>query len=118
MKEISADQYAGGGVAPASGSAGAGQADVFEPQHVLVFKSQHCTPPASAGQVFAQSASVAHVAAHFFSGAAGVLAGVDDGGTVEAGGGVVDDVSGGAVSSGGTSALFAQAASAAARATR
>jgi hypothetical protein len=81
----------------------------------LVFKSQHCTPPARAGQVFAQSESVAHVAAHFFSGAVvGVLAGVAAG-TVLAGGGVVADVSAGAVSSGGTSALFAHAASAATR---
>jgi len=100
---------------PASGSVAAGQADVFEPQQVLVLRSQHCTPPARAGQLFVQSESVAHVGAHFLSGVepAGVLAGVDAGTLVSAGGGAG---SVGLVSSAGTSALFAQAASAATRA--
>jgi len=95
---------------PASGSAGAGQADVFEPQQVLVLRSQHCTPPARAGQLFVQSESVAHVGAHFLS-AGGVLAGVDagvDAGTLVSAGGGAGSV--GLVSSAGTSALFAQAA--------
>lgn len=102
---------------PASGSAGAGQADVFEPQQVLVLRSQHCTPPARAGQLFAQSESVAHVGAHFFSAGGGVavLAGVDAGTLVSAGGGSVAGVSD-AVPSGGGSALFAHAASIATRA--
>lgn len=87
-------------------STGAGQADVFEPQHVFAFVSQHCTPPARAGQLFAQSASVAHVGAHFFSAGGGVLAGFEAGSFVSAGGaGSVGAV----VSVAGTSALFAQA---------
>ena|GEM_PF-401538 len=65
--------------------------------------SQHCTPPASAGQPVAQSASVAQVDGHVFGG--GVLAGVAAGNFVSgAGAGSV-----GEVSSAGTSALFAQA---------
>ena len=102
---------------PASGSAGAGQADVFEPQQVLVLRSQHCTPPARAGQLLVQSESVAHVGAHFFSVGvlAGVLAGVDAGTLVSAGGGAG---SVGLVSSAGGSALFAQAASAGTRTAR
>jgi hypothetical protein len=102
---------------PASGSVAAGQADVFEPQQVFVLRSQHCTPPARAGQLFVQSESVAHVGAHFLSAGgvlAGVLAGVDAGTLVSAGGGAAGSV--GLVSSAGGSALFAQAASAATRA--
>jgi hypothetical protein len=94
-------------------SAGFGQDDVFEPQHVFVLVSQHCTPPARAGQELVQSESVAHDGAHFFSGG-GVEAGAGvDAGIlfVSGGGGSV-----GAVSSAGTSALLAQAASAPRRA--
>ena len=94
------DQYAGAGSGVAAG--GAGQADVFEPQQVFVFVSQHCTPPARAGQPVAQSASVAQLDGHTFAG--GVAAGVAAGNFVSAGGGSVGDVS-----SAGTSALFAQA---------
>jgi hypothetical protein len=97
---------------PASGSAGAGQADVFEPQQVLVLRSQHCTPPARAGQLLVQSESVAHVGAHFFSAGgvlAGVLAGVDAG-TLVSGGGSVVALSVPLPVSGGGSALFAHAA--------
>ncbi len=95
-------QYAG--VGSAGGSAGgAGQADVFEPQQVFVLVSQHCTPPARAGQPVAQSASVAQDDGQTFGG--GVVAGVAAGSVVGlAGGGSV-----GEVSSAGTSALFAQA---------
>jgi len=96
---------------PASGSAGAGQAEVFEPQQVLVLRSQHCTPPARAGQLFVQSESVAHVDAHFLSAGviAGVLAGVDAG-TLVSGGGSVVALSTLLPVSGGGSALFAHAA--------
>ena len=93
-------QYAG--VGSGVGSAGFGQADVFEPQHVFVFVSQHCTPPARAGQPVAQSASVAQVDGHVLGG--GVVAGVAAGNFVSGGAGSVGDVS-----SAGTSALFAQA---------
>jgi hypothetical protein len=79
-------QYAGGG-SPASVSTGFGHAAVFEPQHVFVFVSQHCTPPASAGQLFSHSASVLHDGAHFFAGGA-MLLGVD-GGTFAVGAGSV-----------------------------
>jgi hypothetical protein len=90
-------------------SAGFGQDEVFEPQHVFVLRSQHCTPPASAGQLLAQSLSVAHDGAHFFSAGA---AGADAGGSfvVSAGGGSV----GAATVSSGTSELSAQAAAASA----
>lgn len=99
---LTRDQYAGGGSAGGS-AAGAGQDDVFEPQHVFVFVSQHCTPPASAGQPVAQSASVAHVDGQVFGAGAG---GVDAGGNFVSG---VGAGSAGATSSAGTSALFAQA---------
>lgn len=95
-------QYRGGGSPASTGSGGLGQVEVFEPQHVFVLVSQHCTPPASAGQVVAQSLSVLHDGAHVFS------AGVDgvDGGSFVSGAGSV----GSACSSAGTSALLAQAA--------
>jgi hypothetical protein len=94
----STDQYAG--VGSGVGAGGAGQADVFEPQQVFVFVSQHCTPPASAGQPVAQSASVAQDDGQTFgAGVEGLV-----GGNVVVGAGSVGDVS-----SAGTSALFAQA---------
>ena len=72
--------------------------------------SQHCTPPASAGQLLAQSESVLQDGAHFFS--AGLLAGAVLGGGsfVSGGAGSV----GATASSGGTSALSAHAAAASA----
>jgi hypothetical protein len=63
--------------------------------------------------VFAQSESVLHVAAHFFSGGAGGV-GLDCGGSVVAGAGSVGCCW---TSSAGTSALFAQAAAAIAKRT-
>ena len=81
-------------------STGAGQAAVFEPKHAPDLVSQHCTPPARAGQLFWQSLSSLQDGTHFLA-TGGV---VDAGGTVEAGGSVS------AVSwVGGTSALLAQA---------
>jgi hypothetical protein len=106
-----ARQYAGGG-SPASGS-GCGQEEVFDPQQVFVFVSQHCTPPVRRGQLFAQSESVLHDGAHFFSGGGGGVVLVDAGGSFVSGGGSVGAV----VSSRGTSALFAHAAAASARRT-
>ena len=88
------------------GSTCAGQADVFDPQHVLVFRSQHCTPPARAGQEFAQSSSFEQDGTHFLS-AGAVDVGVVDGSFAPASAGNVGDA---VVSSAGASALFAQAA--------
>ncbi|MDB4933884.1 MAG: hypothetical protein JWP87_856 [Labilithrix sp.] len=106
-------QYAGGGSPASAVSTGFGQDDVFEPQHVFVLVSQHCTPPARAGQLLVQSESVAQDGAHFFSGAeVGAVLGVDAGSLVSG----VGSVGSAAVSSGGTSALLAQAASAPRRA--
>lgn len=78
----------------------------MEPQHVFVFVSQHWTPPASAGQLLAQSESVVQDGAHFFSSGGGGV-GFEAGGSFgAAGGGSVALDS----SVAGTSALLAQAA--------
>lgn len=83
-----ARQYAGGG-STGSGSV-TGHVAVFDGKQRLAFVSQHCTPPATEGQLFAQSASVVQDFGHSFFVGVGA---VDAGGSFDSGGGSVGAMS-------------------------
>jgi hypothetical protein len=76
------------------GSLGAGHVDDDAAKHLPTLVSQHCTPPATDGQLFWQSESAVQLGAQTLAGGAG--GGVVSGGSVVAGAGSVgvDSISG------------------------